>query len=270
MQTPAVDMWSLGVVALVLVTSDQAMLDHLNILSQEALDDRLIRRFESTQPRPTFNAQEFIARCLRLLPEDRPTATEAACHDWMCTPDRHADFFRRFDERVMAHWSAKPQMRPMPWDLQALKDAAAADAAEQKMYRATAQDADPDATLVEQPSKYFTFSRTDAPTEDELSLVPMPVRTKVPTWSQAPPVTPTRTRRSRSTRDRRPTPSADLSLPLPSLSRHLGKRAKGGPRREHVLQELRASNIPFLTPERTARDATVAKEALRFYAGRAS
>ncbi|KAF4123165.1 STYKc [Geosmithia morbida] len=181
-QTSAVDIWSLGVVALALITSVEVIRGHLNLMGQQDLDRRLIRCFENASPRPTSNAQDFIVRCLRVAPEERLTATAAACHDWMCTPRKHLEFFRRFDERVISHWTPQSHLKPMPWELQSLRDAAAEDEY-RSVGRAAGAEQQEDDTCVETASSYFPEKEDD----DELSLVPMPMRPKLPTpiWDQA-------------------------------------------------------------------------------------
>lgn len=106
-----------------LVLEDKGSGEALAKYDQVALDDHLDRTFNQTDPPPSDTATNFIKRCLRVPCEKRMTITEAENHDWLCTPKKHLEFFRKFDKRMMADWQLEAQLKPMPLELQSLKDA---------------------------------------------------------------------------------------------------------------------------------------------------
>jgi hypothetical protein len=93
------------------------MIPKLNRYTQESLDKSL--KFNIFQPclKLSRNCKIFVWQCLQIPPEGRMEAREAACHGWLCTPEKHLKFFQELDRRILHSWKAPTEMRAMPLQL---------------------------------------------------------------------------------------------------------------------------------------------------------
>lgn len=124
LQTATADMWSLGMVALALLSPmDNSELQDMGHLDQPSLDeciDKIIAR--RTTP-PSKNSLCFVRSCLQISPQRRLTTDDAARHTWLCTPRKHAEFFRKFDEKMIKGFQLQEEFRPIPWEIPGPEDA---------------------------------------------------------------------------------------------------------------------------------------------------
>ncbi|UKZ82300.1 hypothetical protein TrVFT333_010086 [Trichoderma virens FT-333] len=120
-QTTAVDMWSLGLVTLRLLTFDVESFGNLTRMDQQSLEPMVKDMIKGSSPKRSSNSQRFALACLQLTPINRITAAEAECHDWFCTPQKHFEFFLQLDRRCLSDLSDDTQLKPMPWDLASLQ-----------------------------------------------------------------------------------------------------------------------------------------------------
>ncbi|PNP38053.1 hypothetical protein TGAMA5MH_10152 [Trichoderma gamsii] len=121
-QTTAVDMWSLGLVTLRLLTLDADGFGSLTQMDQSSLEKAVKAIIQVVSPKLSSNSLRFASACLQLTPINRITAAEAECHDWFCTPQKHFEFFQQFDKRCFEEApSDSTQLKPMPWDLAGLQ-----------------------------------------------------------------------------------------------------------------------------------------------------
>lgn len=287
----AVDIWSLGLIALLLAAPKHDIPDELNRMSQSDLDRCLTENFRNYCPQPSINAKCFIWGCLQVSPSDRINTTKAECHDWLRTPEKHLEFFRRLDQRMMADWSPKRHLKPMPWELQSLKDAL-----EQPNY--SCEDGDQgngeddesgllEADLDDDSSLTSTCFLKPDPGDDEISLVSIPAEfNPPPTWEEA--TTPLQVQnaskkalstsqkprlvsssdskaihqKSQKKRKRKPSKILDsLFLPLTGLERHL-RPASTGVKREEILEELKKTNSKFLKEGSSSKRGVPTRETL--------
>lgn len=117
-QTPAVDIWSLGIVTLMLLTPSLSdYLGDLNRMDEESLEAYIKEAVINAAGAPSLNGCKFILSCLQISPKKRMSAIEAECHDWLCSPDSHLEFFQKLDRKIMSNWRKKNQVTPMPLDL---------------------------------------------------------------------------------------------------------------------------------------------------------
>ncbi|KAM5358969.1 hypothetical protein ACJZ2D_014831 [Fusarium nematophilum] len=116
LHTLQVDIWSLGVVALLLMVSDSHHAD-INRMGQEELGNYLCQLFFDLQKQPSQNGSDFIWSCLQIKPTMRMNTREAEQHAWLCTPEEHLQFFELLDKRMMANWKPQDKFKPMPWKL---------------------------------------------------------------------------------------------------------------------------------------------------------
>ncbi|KAL7960601.1 kinase-like domain-containing protein [Trichoderma compactum] len=116
-QTTAVDLWSLGVVSLRLLTMEAESFENLARMDQQSLEQMVRAMIKEVSPKHSSNSQRFTLACLQLTPVNRITAAEAECHDWFCTPQKHFEFFQQLDRRCLSDLGDDAQLKPMPWDL---------------------------------------------------------------------------------------------------------------------------------------------------------
>lgn len=121
-QTTAVDVWSLGLVTLRLLTLDAEGFGSLTQMDQSSLEIAVKAIIQAVSPKLSSNSLRFASACLQLTPINRITAAEAECHDWFCTPQKHFEFFQQLDKRCFEEApSDSTQLKPMPWDLASLQ-----------------------------------------------------------------------------------------------------------------------------------------------------
>ncbi|KHO00747.1 uncharacterized protein MAM_01525 [Metarhizium album ARSEF 1941] len=100
-----------------------ASLDIENILPKfnrytQALLDRTLKH-DVFQPclKLSKNSEKFVWQCLQVSPKARISGLEAACHDWLCTPEKHLAFFQQLDHKILGSWKAPAKLNPMPLQL---------------------------------------------------------------------------------------------------------------------------------------------------------
>ncbi|KAM0562511.1 hypothetical protein ACHAPJ_002201 [Fusarium lateritium] len=268
--TSAVDIWSLGVVALLLLASDHCDTE-LNKMDEEEIGRYLMQLFNTLPTKPSSDGIDFVWSCLKPNPPHRISAHDAKKHDWLCSPKKHVNFFKRLDHRILSSWKPQDKLKPMPWVLQDL---------------AQSSPPTPTRSLGSSTSQYFTTTPTqveDSPEKikqgggDELGesgsgsaideiaspfLIPArpssarlselePQQTK-PKQAQPPwhdfhkPSSPARTELSSK---RKRVPKARVrdtaGLPLPGLDRHLRSPANYR-HRQNILSALEKTNSKFL------------------------
>ncbi|KJZ72846.1 hypothetical protein HIM_07790 [Hirsutella minnesotensis 3608] len=114
-QTAAVDIWSLGVVTLTLLTHHLGIqLIGLDRLDSQQLHQYLVHEILQTLENLSLNGRNFITNCLRIKPVDRINAAEARVDDWLCKPKAHMSYFRELERRSLRSWKQHNQLRPMP------------------------------------------------------------------------------------------------------------------------------------------------------------
>ncbi|KAG5981247.1 hypothetical protein E4U55_003140 [Claviceps digitariae] len=119
-QTPAVDMWAVGIVTAIMLT---ASLETDGVIAKlcQSNQDIILHYLKCDIFRPDLklskNSKIFVWQCLQRSPPDRLTAPEAECHDWLCTPEEHLQFFKQLDRKILGEWKVKSELSPMPLQL---------------------------------------------------------------------------------------------------------------------------------------------------------
>ncbi|KAF4503907.1 hypothetical protein G6O67_008842 [Ophiocordyceps sinensis] len=122
-QTAAVDMWSLGIVALTLLTHHMDVrLVGLDRMDQQQLDEFLGQNILQLPGQFSPNCQSFVRLCLQVSPPARISAAGALCHDWLCTPETHLRHFEELERRSTSSWKPQTHLRPMPLHLPDVTD----------------------------------------------------------------------------------------------------------------------------------------------------
>ncbi|RYC89048.1 hypothetical protein BFJ63_vAg8189 [Fusarium oxysporum f. sp. narcissi] len=267
--TAAVDIWSLGVVALLLLASDNHDTE-LNKMGQGGIIEYLTRLFNGLQTKPSLEGIEFVWNCLKVDPLQRINAYGAKTHAWLCSPKKNRELFKRMDSRTLASWKPQDKLKPMPWVLPDL---------------APSNPPTPTRSPGSSISQYFTttptrFETTTTKSRDrvlEIAAEPDPgTATRKTTSSFSVPPRPSGTLRESATSlkksqppwqgFRKPNGSANTefpskrkrvprarthdtaNLPLPGLERHLRSPTNTNPRyRQNVLSALERTKSKFLT-----------------------
>ncbi|KAF5027879.1 hypothetical protein F66182_20 [Fusarium sp. NRRL 66182] len=146
----AVDIWSLGVVALLLLASDYHDAE-LTKMDEEEIGEYLCSIFESMPKKTSENGVDFVWSCLKPNPQHRINAVDAAGHDWLCTPEKHLELFQRLERRIVSCWRPQNKLKPMPWVLPDL-----------------AKSSPPTPTRSRGPSTSQYFTATHTRTEDSI------------------------------------------------------------------------------------------------------
>ncbi|KAH7159936.1 kinase-like domain-containing protein [Dactylonectria estremocensis] len=119
--TSAVDIWSLGIVVLVLLAcSPDPEVQNLNRMSQAEIVEYLKKTFATMSNKPSRDGRGFLWDCLQIAPGARMSAIGAECHDWLCTPVKYLRFFQLLDNKMMLDWKPHDELKPMPWELPSL------------------------------------------------------------------------------------------------------------------------------------------------------
>lgn len=117
-QTTAVDIWSLGIVVLTMLTHHMGVsLSGLDGMDQERLEAFLHNRIFQGPKRFSRDCQKYIRQCLEVSPPRRMTALDAQCHDWMLRPNGLRERFRELDMKTMSSWKVSTLLKPMPFEL---------------------------------------------------------------------------------------------------------------------------------------------------------
>lgn len=254
---------------------------HINRFNQDDLDEHLVDVTYELSNRPSSNGINFLWRCLQILPSARMNALEAACHDWLCTPEPHVDLFQKLDRKTIGNWVRQDTIQPIPMDIPNLArsisapwedsqapqsrfftapnceaspvaqatgsgdgDEATGSAAEQANSIAEAVHMVP-ASVPEEPTPVATTNAKTSLVKKEVEQAG--VKQINPPWHSF--LKPSFPAHSQVTIKRKKLPKVRIKeyamLPLPSLDRHL--RPPTNPRhRQDVLWELERLNSKFL------------------------
>lgn len=118
--TEAIDMWSMGIITLCLLTGDAFIsFDELHVMSQADIALKLATaNYHYPQWRHlNCHGKDFIKRLLVLEPLKRMTAKEAVSHDWFQKPARIAMELDKLYERATAFWSRRTNTTGVVEDL---------------------------------------------------------------------------------------------------------------------------------------------------------
>ncbi|QPH12573.1 hypothetical protein C2857_004786 [Epichloe festucae Fl1] len=119
-QTPAIDMWAVGIITAIMLTASLDIDDVIAKLcysDQDAILQNLKCNIFLPDLKLSKNSKTFVWQCLQRSPQDRQTVLEAECHDWLCTPEEHLRFFEQLDYRVLGEWEMQAELSPMPLQL---------------------------------------------------------------------------------------------------------------------------------------------------------
>ncbi|KAJ6784231.1 hypothetical protein PWT90_01809 [Aphanocladium album] len=101
-QSPAADIWSLGVISMLLVSGcGLAGIDGLSRLDQYSLQN-VLQDLLASCTQLSANAKSFVLGCMKIAARSRITSAEADCHDWLHTPTSDLEFFQKLDARTAA------------------------------------------------------------------------------------------------------------------------------------------------------------------------
>ncbi|KAK7428924.1 hypothetical protein QQZ08_004538 [Neonectria magnoliae] len=121
--TSAVDIWSLGIVVLVLLAaSSDTEIEDINRKDQNEIEQYLKSTFADMDKQPSRNGKKFLWGCLQKMPSARMKAMDAEFHDWLRTPEKHLRFFQLLDRKMMSEWEPHDELTPMPWELPSLRN----------------------------------------------------------------------------------------------------------------------------------------------------
>lgn len=114
-QGPAADMWSLGIVALLLLAPySQRDYADLSPMDQQELEISLKNDFFNSNNTSSEEAQNFVWQCLRVQAAVRLTASQAVRHDWLNNSAAHVKFFKKFDLKIREAWKQTADLNAMP------------------------------------------------------------------------------------------------------------------------------------------------------------
>lgn len=116
MQTAAIDIWSLGAVALALLLGHSDWADELPLHEQGSSTKYILQQLRSVQDF-TSKGQDFITSCMKLQSVERVSAEEADRHPWLTSPESHLQFFNSLDKRMLETWTSQSHIRPLPMQL---------------------------------------------------------------------------------------------------------------------------------------------------------
>ncbi|RCI15990.1 hypothetical protein L249_2991 [Ophiocordyceps polyrhachis-furcata BCC 54312] len=120
--TASVDMWSLGIVTLTLITHGMDVsLKGLDRMAQPEIQQFL--KDDALQPGYfSQHCEDFVIRCLQTRPSSRMTAAQARHHKWLCRPVKHLEHFRELERIARSNWTTSHKVRPMPLQLPDVTD----------------------------------------------------------------------------------------------------------------------------------------------------
>ncbi|KAJ4264899.1 hypothetical protein NW762_005142 [Fusarium torreyae] len=268
--TSAVDIWSLGVVALLLLASDHCDTE-LNKMDEEEIGEYLTQTFNTLPKKPSSDGIDFVWSCLKLNPLHRISAHDAKRHDWLCSPKKHLKFFKRLDHRILSSWKPQDKLKPMPWVLQDLAQSSpptptrSSGSSVSQYFTTTPTQVEDSAERMKQEGEDELDESGSGSATDELAspfLIPArpssarlselepqqmrPKQVKPPWHDFHKPSSPTRNQLSSK---RKRVPKARVhdtaGLPLPGLDRHLRSPANYR-HRQNILSALEKTNSKFL------------------------
>ncbi|PFH60566.1 hypothetical protein XA68_10771 [Ophiocordyceps unilateralis] len=254
--TACVDMWSLGIVTLTLLTHGMDIsLRGLDRMTQEELHAFV----EEEALRPGHYSalcEEFIMHCLQTLPSLRISSMQARNHRWLCWPERHLRHFEKLERISRSNWKACEKLRPMPLQLPDVTDEHVS--WEEHMRLSNLIGAWPrgnsEAEKTDQSSEYFgmpvqpedddSSSKVAAVTEDKFSwdlsrsvaqtspIKPLPLKSHDEDSAMG----------TKKKADQ-PAGRRMSSLPLPKHDRPMGEEKD---QRKLIIEELRRAKVKFL------------------------
>lgn len=247
-------------------------------MEQKRIEILLRAGFSRSSRKISSHAKQFAWGCLQTNPSMRMNACEAGCHDWLCTPEKHLEFFRTLDRRIIREWEDQIEIRPMPMELPDLAKTSSlcADTAlgiRSQYFSSTTKEESPleSEQLVHESnnsppdvSREVSSPRTlSAPTPGlteysrETEGDETESKQSQPPWegfpkpiSFAKPSNPAKRKRSVKIKVK-----AAALLPLTNLERHL-QPTPSNIQREQVLEELKKSNSKFLVESNSAMSMT--------------
>ncbi|KID69655.1 Protein kinase-like domain protein, partial [Metarhizium hybridum] len=158
-QTPAIDIWSLGIVAIIMLTAGlgiENIIPKFNRYTQTVLDRTLKQDIFQPCLKLSKNSKIFIWQCLQISPKARISGLEAVCHDWLCTPEKHLLFFQQLDHKILGSWKAPVKLNPMPLQIPSVLMGALAQArGQEELFKAYADLSRHYPLLQTEFSKYF-------------------------------------------------------------------------------------------------------------------
>lgn len=209
-QTAAVDIWSLGIVAMVFLTGETDLASQLKDMDQLDMMTAILNRLSLS----SHEAKSFIIGCLQLNPNDRLTAAETQNHNWLYPPAKQRTFFEELDRRMLEGWSEDTQLRPMPIQI---------------------DDLAPIMSEVYQSKPVNRTSSSPAAIASAQPKSPPPRKTVYKTH-----------KRAKRLQDRGIRVPDYLHLPLTDLDKHLKKAPSNDDYREKILQQLQTTSAKFL------------------------
>ncbi|KAI5459883.1 kinase-like domain-containing protein [Mariannaea sp. PMI_226] len=284
-QTSAVDIWSLGVVAFLLLSSaSDTQIEDLNRMNQVDIGEYIKNTFTKLI-RPTSSyGKRFIFDCLQIEPSSRPSAVDTEWHDWLCNPRKYRQFFEYLETKMYSEWKPQDELKPLPLELPDLRATVSAPNASQEpdvrcsQYFATnAILQQPLSVAIGNDSENNEATGGDQGTAKQGAFIPpfqvrgsdpavklqaadashlenQSKRDKLNFQNFIKPnyLAKTGSRAARKKNSRVKVPETDL-LPLPGLDRHLLPMSSNRVRRQKVLKELEKSKMKFLVkPDETS------------------
>ncbi|KAG5950817.1 hypothetical protein E4U53_004343 [Claviceps sorghi] len=113
-------MWAVGIVTTIMLTASletDEVIAKLCQSSQDNILDYLKRDIFRPDLKLSKNSKLFVWQCLQISPQVRLTVRQAECHDWLCTPEEHLQFFKQLDRRILGEWKVPKEVSPMPLQL---------------------------------------------------------------------------------------------------------------------------------------------------------
>ena len=95
----------------------EPVIARLSRCSQQELDRSLRVDIFHPSLKLSRNSKIFVWRCLQIAPNKRLTSLEAERHEWLCAPEKHLNFFKQLDRKVLRGWEASKALTPMPLQL---------------------------------------------------------------------------------------------------------------------------------------------------------
>ena len=277
------DIWSLGVVTfLLLVSGSDIDFQDMNRMGQKTISEFLVDSFSTVAPTPSEHGKLFVRECLQISASERMSTAQAECHDWLCLPEKHQEFFRSLDRRMMFEWHLQSQLKPMPLQLPSLLAKPPVSDSYEDLSSigilADSLDNLPSQNMIDDLIPYHDEEAADPiePTENRAQNVPSHrndifTKPELPAYAKAikklqrskskpshPPrqldqsADPKLARRSSSSKHKRKRSAIVaipniLLLPLSGLDRHLRPDSDvSNSQREQVLDELKKRNAKFL------------------------
>ncbi|KAF4986903.1 hypothetical protein FGRMN_10629 [Fusarium graminum] len=269
--TSAVDIWSLGVVTLMVLATDRHDTE-LNNLCEDEIGKYLMQLANTLPKRPSSDGIDFVWKCLKQDPMHRVSAQEARSHDWLCNPKNNQELYKRMDCKILNYWKPHNKLKPIPWVLPDLAlsnpptptrslgsstsqyftktpNRTEISPKKCKIHVLIPPEKNPGAAADEAISSFVVPMRESSanPMQLEIDQTQTRVKQALPPWQDFlkpshPSVTELPSKRRRVPRSRA---HDTAGLPLPGLDRHLRTPAKYH-HRQHVLSALERTKSKFL------------------------